>query len=167
MKVKLIRTYVKNVEQKDENGLPLVDQFGRPIKELKDMFLYGITEASAEEKELYRQFRTQDGEDWYREQNGVPLYHSNRSFGYEAELHGYTREDGTVGFSVEDTKVVMLKATLAEVGHLPGMAEMIGAQIAQARLSGAKLDLSNTKPDDTSGTASTPGTTAGAKLDGN
>ena len=67
MKVKLIRTYVKNVEQKDENGLPLVDQFGRVIKQLKDMFLYGIVDASADEKDLYRTFRTQDGEDYYRE----------------------------------------------------------------------------------------------------
>lgn len=167
MKVKLIRTYVKNVEQKDENGMPLVDQFGRPIKELKDMFLYGIVEASAEEKELYRQFRTQDGEDYYREQNGVPLYHSNRSFGYEAELHGYTREDGTVGFSVEDTKVVMLKAALAEVGHLPGMAEMIGAQIAQARLSGTKLTLANSTPDDNEGHTSPKKSDISDKIDGN
>lgn len=164
MKVKLIRTYVKNVEQKDENGLPLVDQFGRVIKQLKDMFLYGIVEATADEKELYRVFRTQDGEDYYREESGVPLYHSNRSFGYEAVLNGYTREDGTVGFSVEDTKVVMLKATLAEVGHLPGMAEMLGAQIALARTTGGQLDLKNLKPDDG---PKAPESSAGAKLDGN
>lgn len=167
MKVKLIRTYVKNVEQKDENGLPIVDQFGRPVKQLKDMFLYGIVEATADEKELYRTFRTQDGEDYYREENGVPLYHSNRSFGYEAVLNGYTREDGTVGFSLEDTKVVMLKAALAEVGHLPGMAEMLGAQIAQARLYGTQLDLANLKPDDTGKAQGTPSGTTAGKIDGN
>jgi hypothetical protein len=167
MKVKLIRTYVKNVEQKDENGLPIVDQFGRPVKQLKDMFLYGIVEASADEKELYRTFRTQDGEDYYREENGIPLYHSNRSFGYEAVLHGYTREDGTVGFSVEDTKVVMLKATLAEVGHLPGMAEMLGAQIAQARTTGGQLDLKNLKPDEAPKAPGTPADSAAGKIDGN
>ena len=60
----------------------------------------------------------------------------------------------------------MLKAALAEVGHLPGMAEMLGAQIAQARLSGTQLDLANLKPDDSPKAASPPASPAADKIDG-
>ena len=142
-KLQLIKPYPKRVTKKDEQGNDLLDQFGRPITEVIDMFLYGLTDYTDEELELYKTFRTQDGEDYYREEKGVPLYHSSRSYGYEVGLDFYEREDGTVGVSMEDTLVVMLKATLKEVGHLPGMAEMLGSQIAQARLKGTRLDLKN------------------------
>lgn len=144
-KLQLIKPYPKRVTKKDEQGNALVDQFGRPITEVIDMFLYGLADYTNEELELYKTFRTQDGEDYYREEAGVPLYHSSRSYGYEAGLEFYEREDGTVGASIEDTVVVMLKATLKEVGHLPGMAELLGAQIAKARTTGTRLILKNEK----------------------
>jgi len=142
-KLQLIKPYPKRVQHTDVNGNPLVDQFGRPVSEVIDMFLYGLVDYTDEELDLYKTFRTQDGEDYYREENGVPLFHSSRSYGYEVGLDFYEREDGSVGVSMEDTTVVMLKATLKEIGHLPGMAEMLGAQISQARLSGKRLDLKN------------------------
>ena len=146
-KLQLIKPYPKRVTKKDEQGNDLVDQFGRPVTELIDMFLYGLVDYTPEQLELYKTFRTQDGEDYYREEKGVPLFHSSRSYGYEVGLDFYTREDGTVGTSIEDTQVIMLKAALKEVGHLPGMAEMLGAQISMARLTGKRLDLNNINPE--------------------
>ncbi len=140
MKLKLINSYKKRVAVLDSNGLPIKDSLGRPVFELNTLFRYGITGATAEELNKYRRFRNQDGTDYYREDSGVPLYHSNTFLGNEANIRSYEREDGRVGFSVDDTQVDSLNALAKQLNN-PELSATIATQIMNIRLNGSLLEL--------------------------
>lgn len=145
-KLKLINTYKKLSNVVDANGLPVVEN-GLPKRVLRTMYRYGIVGATPQELVMYKRFRNQDGTNYYREENGIPLYHSREFLGNEAELKSYTREDGKVGFSVDSTEVDTLTAMAEKFPHL---AAGIATQIAQLMLSGGRLELnSSTKEEET------------------
>ena len=108
-------------------------------KKVRTYFRYGIKGYTPQDLTLYKRFRNQDGENYYREENGVPLFHSREFLGDDCGIRGYVREDGRIGFSVETTEVDRLKA-LAE--QYPDMAPQLNRQISTIMLSGKRIDLS-------------------------
>lgn len=137
MKVQLINSYKKLSTVTDSNGLPVVEN-GAVKKVLRTMFRYGVVGASPEELSLYKRFKNQDGTNYYREENGVPLFHSREFIGNEAKLNHYVREDGKIGFSVNSTEVDALQAMAEKFPHL---AQTLALQISAIMLSGNTLDM--------------------------
>jgi hypothetical protein len=137
MKVQLINSYKKLSTVTDSNGLPVVEN-GAAKKVLRTMFRYGIVGATPEEITLYKRFKNQEGTNYYREENGVPLFHSREFIGNEAKLNHYVREDGKIGFSVNSTEVDALQAMAEKFPHL---AQTLALQISAIMLSGNTLDM--------------------------
>lgn len=137
MKVQLINSY-KKLSNVTENGLPVLDGQGNQVKKVKTMFRYGITGATPAEITAYKRYRSQDGTNYYREEKGVPLFHSTEFLGKEASLTQYVREDGKLGFSVNTTEVDSLQAMAEKYPHL---AVTLGNQIASMMLAGNTLNL--------------------------
>jgi hypothetical protein len=137
-KLKLINTYKKLSNVVDASGMPVVEN-GLPKRVLRTMYRYGIVSATPEELAMYKKFKNQEGTNYYREEKGVPLYHSREFLGNETTLQGYVREDGKVGFSVDSTEVDTLTAMAEKFPHLSAG---IATQIAQLMLSGGRLQLS-------------------------
>lgn len=137
MKVQLINSYKKLSTVTDSNGLPVVEN-GAAKKVLRTMFRYGIIGATPEEITLYKRFKNQEGTNYYREENGVPLFHSREFIGNEAKLNHYVREDGKIGFSVNSTEVDALQAMAEKFPHL---AQTLALQISAIMLSGNTLDM--------------------------
>jgi hypothetical protein len=136
MKVQLINSY-KKLSNVTENGLPVLVN-GVVQKNLRTMFRYGVTGATPEELSLYKRFKNQDGTNYYREENGVALFHSREFIGNEAKLNHYVREDGKLGFSVNSTEVDTLQAMADKFPHL---AVTLSTQITALMLSGSMLNL--------------------------
>jgi hypothetical protein len=139
MKVQLINSY-KKLSTVTENGLPVLDAQGNQVKRLKTMFRYGLVGATPTELELYKRFRSQDGVNYYREENGVALFHSNEFIGNSATLNHYVKEDGKIGFSVNTTEIDTMQAMAEKYPH---MAVTLGNQIAALMLAGNTLKLDN------------------------
>jgi hypothetical protein len=137
MKVQLINSYKKLSTVTDSNGLPVVEN-GAAKKVLRTMFRYGVVGATPEEITLYKRFKNQEGTNYYREENGVPLFHSREFIGNEAKLNHYVREDGKIGFSVNSTEVDALQAMAEKFPHL---AQTLALQISAIMLSGNTLDM--------------------------
>jgi hypothetical protein len=137
MKVQLINSYKKLSTVTDSNGLPVVEN-GAAKKVLRTMFRYGVIGATPEEITLYKRFKNQEGTNYYREENGVPLFHSREFIGNEAKLNHYVREDGKIGFSVNSTEVDALQAMAEKFPHL---AQTLALQISAIMLSGNTLDM--------------------------
>jgi hypothetical protein len=137
MKVQLINSYKKLSTVTDSNGLPVVEN-GAAKKVLRTMFRYGVVGATPEEITLYKRFKNQEGTNYYREENGVPLFHSREFIGNEAKLNHYVREDGKIGFSVNSTEVDALQAMAEKFPHL---AQTLALQISAIMLSGSTLDM--------------------------
>lgn len=137
MKVQLINSYKKLSTVTDSNGLPVVEN-GVAKKVLRTMFRYGVVGATPEEIALYKRFKNQEGTNYYREENGVPLFHSREFIGNEAKLNHYVREDGKIGFSVNSTEVDALQAMAEKFPHL---AVTLSTQIAALMMSGTLLDM--------------------------
>jgi hypothetical protein len=137
MKVQLINSYKKLSTVTDSNGLPVVEN-GAAKKVLRTMFRYGVIGATPEEITLYKRFKNQEGTNYYREENGVPLFHSREFIGNEAKLNHYVREDGKIGFSVNSTEVDALQAMAEKFPHL---AQTLALQISAIMLSGSTLDM--------------------------
>lgn len=137
MKVQLINSY-KKLSGVTENGLPVLDAQGNQVKRVKTMFRYGIVGATPAELSAYKRFKSQDGTNYYREENRIPLFHSTEFLGREASLTQYTREDGRIGFSVNTTEVDTLQAMAQKY---PEMAGTFAAQISAIMLSGTTLNL--------------------------
>lgn len=144
MKVKLINSY-KKLSKVVENGLPVLDAKGNQVTKLKTMFRYGIVGATPAEIAQYKRFRSQDGVNYYREEKGVPLFHSTEFLGNEAALSSYTREDGRMGFSVNTTEVDSLIALMQKY---PEMTNALTNQIANIMLSGTTLKLEDVSQDE-------------------
>jgi len=136
MKVQLINSY-KKLSTVTENGLPVLEN-GVAKKVLRTMFRYGIVGATPDELGLYKRFKNQDGTNYYREEKGVPLFHSREYIGTEAKLNHYVREDGKIGFSVDSTEVDTLQAMAEKFPHL---AQTLATQIAALMMSGSILQL--------------------------
>lgn len=148
MKLRLIKTYKKNVAMRDENGTVIIDGMGREKTTRATRFLYGITDATVAERRAYKEFRNQDG-DYYREQNGIPLYHSTEFFGKEVNLDMYETEDG-YGFSADNTETDVLE-TMMNDAIAKGQTQLAAAfaqQIATAKLSGKRLNLKSSEKEE-------------------
>jgi hypothetical protein len=144
MKVQLINSY-KNLSNVTENGLPVLDSNGIQVKKLKTMFRYGLVGYTPAELGLYKRFRSQDGTNYYREDKGVPLFHSTEFLGNSAVLNSYSREDGRVGFAVNTTEIDALQAMAEKYPHL---AVSLGNQIASLMLAGDTMKLEDVKVDE-------------------
>jgi hypothetical protein len=144
MKVQLINSY-KKLSNVTENGLPVLDKNGIQVKKLRTMFRYGLVGYTPAELALYKRYRSQDGANYYREDKGVPLFHSTEFLGNSAVLNHYTREDGRVGFAVNTTEIDALQAMAEKYPHL---AVSLGNQIASLMLAGDTMKLDDVKVDE-------------------
>jgi hypothetical protein len=146
MKLTLIKSYQKVQTITDANGLPVLNELTqRPLTQLKKMFRYAVTEATASEKAMYKRFRNQDGIDYYREvvlKSGekVPVYVSSQFHGTTVQVDGYTREDGRLGFTVDSTQTDIYES-MAE--QHPTQAAALQAIIVQMKLAGNRVELQN------------------------
>lgn len=150
MKIQLIKSYPKRSTITDVNGLPVVDEVTqRPKTKLITMWRYAVIGATEQEKAMYKRFRRQDGQDYYKEvrlKSGemVPVYTSNDFMGKELPLEGYTREDGRIGFSVDTTEADIYTA-LAEKNPL--LAATLASQLVGIMSAGTRVELANEEDD--------------------
>jgi len=142
MKLRIIDSYKKRVTLKSKAGLPLLDENGEPKTMLRTNYLYGVVGATPEEKALYKRFRMQDGGDYYREENGTPLYYSMSFIGREANLSHYTGKDGRVGFKVQTLELDILDDMIAKTTD-PMLRAGYEAKKAEMLLAGGVLVLQN------------------------
>lgn len=137
-KIRLINTYTKMTVVRDSNGLPVLDAMGNETKKPTTMFRYGIVGATPEELAQYKLSRNSDGENYYREEAGVPLFYSSRFVGKEATINGYQRDDKQWAFSVDSTDLDVIKALQKEA---PEMATALAGQIVSILSAGERLKL--------------------------
>lgn len=151
-KIKLIEPYRKALVQRDPetnevltslDGKPLYqrDARGKVLFEVK--FLYGWDEWEDDELDLYKDMHTQEGDDTYRESDGgVPYYFSNFNYGNEAELKGYTKSDGTIGFVIPDTEASILHDQMnGEFADFPEIRAELGRKLLHARSKGELMNV--------------------------
>lgn len=147
MRLVLINSYKKMSTVTDS-------ETGAETKKVRTNFRYGIKDCTPQELTLYKRFRNQDGTNYYREEKGVPLFHSREFLGDDCGIRGYVLEDGRIGFSVETTEVDRLKA-LAE--QYPDMAPQLNRQISTIMLSGKRINLDDKADNDDEGNGGSVG----------
>lgn len=153
MKLKLINGYEKARIIKDANGLPILNEVtNKPLTEIVTMWRYGIMEATPKEIAMYKQFKRQDGTDYYKVLTTpegkpqlvggkeVPLYHTSTHMGKEKQLSYYVKEDGKIGFAADNTEMLELKAQAIKY---PALANAIQMQMQAMENQGGRLILSS------------------------
>lgn len=144
-KMKLLKAYKRNVEVLDANGLPVKDALtGKPLRTTRNIFRYALVNLTPQELALFKRFKRQDGEDYYREEGGYPLHFTSEHFGREAEIEHYITEEGRVGWSVNQTETIELEDMAAKY---PALQAMIAEQIMQKKLAGKVLKLNAVNAD--------------------
>jgi len=153
MKLKLINGYEKARVIKNDLGLPVVDELtNKPVTQVVTMWRYGIVDATPKEIAMYKQFKRQDGKDYYnvlkdqdnnpRLVNGkeVPLYHTSTHMGKEKTLSYYVKEDGRIGFAADNTELLELKEM---ANKYPALAASLQMQMMTMETQGSRLILSS------------------------
>jgi len=153
MKLKLINGYEKARIIKDVNGLPVLNEVtNKPLTEVVTMWRYGIMDASPKELAMYKQFKRQDGTDYYKVLTTpegkpqliggkeVPLYHTSTHMGKEKQLSYYVKEDGKIGFAADNTELLELKAQAIKY---PALASAIQMQMQALENQGGRLILAS------------------------
>lgn len=153
MKLKLINGYEKARILKNDLGLPVVDELtNRPVTQVVTMWRYGVIDATPKEIAMYKQFKRQDGKDYYtvlKDQdsnpklvNGkeVPLYHTGTHMGKEKTLSYYVKEDGRIGFAADNTELLELKEM---ANKYPALAASLQMQMMTMETQGSRLILSS------------------------
>jgi hypothetical protein len=152
MKLKLINGYEKARIIKNDLGLPVVDELtNKPVTQVVTMWRYGVVDATPKEIAMYKQFKRQDGKDYYnvlkdqdnnpRLVNGkeVPLYHTSTHMGKEKTLSYYVKEDGRIGFAADNTELLELKEM---ANKYPALAASLQMQMMSMETQGSRLILS-------------------------
>jgi len=152
MKLKLINGYEKARVIKNDLGLPVVDELtNKPVTQVVTMWRYGVVDATPKEIAMYKQFKRQDGKDYYnvlkdqdnnpRLVNGkeVPLYHTSTHMGKEKTLSYYVKEDGRIGFAADNTELLELKEM---ANKYPALAASLQMQMMSMETQGSRLILS-------------------------
>lgn len=150
MKLRLINSYKKRRTVKDPlTGKPVINPLtNKEVKEdkLTTMFRYAVADATPEEALMYKKFKLQDGA-YYKEEliegKKRALWHGE-FLGKEIILKGYKREDGRIGFSVDETENDMLVAMALKY---PAMAAQFEAQMAANALGGRTWNLEDKEAD--------------------
>ena len=153
MKLKLINGYEKARIIKNDLGLPVVDELtNKPVTQVVTMWRYGVVDATPKEIAMYKQFKRQDGKDYYnvlkdqdnnpRLVNGkeVPLYHTSTHMGKEKTLSYYVKEDGRIGFAADNTELLELKEM---ANKYPALAASLQMQMMSMETQGSRLILSS------------------------
>lgn len=151
-KIKLIDSYKQAVVKRDtETNEVLTTLDGKPVYErdargkirFTIKFLYGWNEWEEDELDLYKDFKAQDGADYYRESDGgVPYYHSDTHFGMDAVIEGYTREDGRIGFAVKDTDASIIRSQMdGEFADFPEIRAELGRKLLHILSAGTRMDV--------------------------
>lgn len=137
-KLQLIGNYKKRQITKDANGLPVLDPITNlPVSKVVSMWRYGLVEATPKELADYKKFKNQDG-DYYREEQGVPIYITSDYQGKTCNIRSYTTDEGRIGFVLDTTELDELTA-LAE--KFPALAGGIQAQQMAIMQSGKRLEM--------------------------
>lgn len=155
MKLKLINGYEKAFVIKNDLGLPVVDELtNKPVTQRVTMWRYGVVDAKPNEIAMYKQFKRQDGKDYYsilKDENNkpilingkeVPLYHTSTHMGKEKTLSYYVKEDGRIGFAADNTELLELKA-MAE--KYPALAASLQMQMMTMETQGSRLILNSSE----------------------
>lgn len=76
--------------------------------------VYAIEDITPEELALYKEVKSVDGENYYREQFGKPMWYDREFYGFDCcEVRIFERADGTKGFKTSQPMVEALQV-LAE-----------------------------------------------------
>lgn len=135
-KIQFINSYPKVSVVTNSAGIPVVKD-GQVQKLVKKMFRYGIIDATPMERKLYRESKVTESGDYYREENGVPLWHTSEFKGFTCEVRHYEK-DGQVRFVV-DSSMVDAYTAMAEMN--PQLAGPMSDLIANEMLKGGRLNL--------------------------
>jgi hypothetical protein len=107
----------------------------------KTRFRYAVTQATEEERAMFKKWKTQDGEDYYREEKGLPIHVTSVFYANEITMRGYKREDNTVGFSIDDSNVDKITSMMSEFGSNPAIATELAKMAIAERSKGMALDI--------------------------
>lgn len=147
-KLQLIGNYKKRQITKDATGLPVLDPVTNvPMSKVVSMWRYGLIEATPKELADYKKFKNQDG-DYYREEQGVPIYITSDYQGKTCNIRSYTNDEGRIGFVLDTTELDELTA-LAE--KFPALAGGIQAQQMAIMQSGKRLEMKELSSTDEGG----------------
>lgn len=148
--IQFINSYPK-VGVQSKNGVPVMEN-GQLVKTVKTMFRYGIVNATPQEIALYKKSKVTESGDYYREENGVPLWHSSDFKGFKCTIRAYEK-DGQIRFAVDSS---MVDAYTAIAEKTPALATAMAEMIAGELLAGGRLNLDNAKTDGSPNVETTP-----------
>lgn len=149
-KIQFINSYPK-VTVQTRNGVPVLEN-GQLVKTVKTMFRYGVIDATPQELALYKRSKVTEGGDYYREENGVPLWHSSDFKGFQCTIRSYEK-DGQIRFAVDSS---MVDAYTAIAEKNPQLAGAMSDLIAGELLAGGRLDIDKPKTDGSPKVEETP-----------
>jgi hypothetical protein len=137
--IQFINSY-KKVTVETRNGIPVLEN-GQVVKTLKTMYRYGVVDATPQELSLYRRSKVTEGADYYKEENGTPLWHTSDFKGFKCTIRHYEKE-GQVRFIVDSSTVDAYTAIADKHPQLAGaMSDLIAAEL----LAGGRLDIDTPK----------------------
>ena len=138
MKLNYVDYYEKRTSRV-VNGVPVIVD-GKVVQDTKPMYLYAVTDATPEELVMYKRFKRDnpDGADYYREQDGVPLWHNPEFVGMTAEISKYQDKDGKTRFRVNKAMQGAIEGMRAA---FPSLGSKLDEQLFAILYSGAPTTI--------------------------